>query len=44
MSVKGKVVGDILWPQDAKKGMTVGPVDPAFTGLWSGYRGSARPR
>ena len=35
---KGQVIADMLWPQDAKDGMTVGPVDPAFTALWTGYR------
>ena len=38
VTFKGRVIADMLWPQDAKQGMTVGPVDPAFTALWGGYR------
>jgi hypothetical protein len=38
LSVDGTVVADLLWPEDAKSGMTVGPVDPAFAALWTGYR------
>ena len=38
MSVKGRVVVDLLWPQDSKSGATIGPIDPAFAALWSGYR------
>jgi hypothetical protein len=38
MSIKGERLADMLWPEDAKDGMTVGPVDPAFTALWGGYR------
>jgi hypothetical protein len=38
MTVEGQVVVDLLWPQDAAGGATVGPVDPAFAALWSGYR------
>jgi hypothetical protein len=38
MSIKGERLADMLWPEDAKNGMTVGPVDPAFTALWGGYR------
>jgi hypothetical protein len=39
MESQGKV-GDIVWPDDAKAGMTLrdGPIDPAFAALWTGYR------
>lgn len=37
-SLNGKLVGDILWPQDAKNGLTVDPVGPSFGADWSGYR------
>jgi hypothetical protein len=35
----GRIVGELLFPQDASKpGATVGPVDPAWAALWTGYR------
>jgi hypothetical protein len=38
MRMDGKVVSDDLWPQDAQAGDTLGPIDPAFAALWTGYR------
>ena len=39
MRVHGRVVGDLLLPNDSNNGsVTVGRVDPAFAALWSGYR------
>jgi hypothetical protein len=38
MTYRGKTVADMLWPEDAKNGVTIGPSDPALTALWSGYR------
>lgn len=38
MTVNGKAVFDLLWPQDAQKGATMGTIDPAFAALWTGYR------
>src|SRR4029077_16592259 len=38
MTFNGKVVLDLLWPQDAQKGATMGTIDPAFAALWTGYR------
>jgi hypothetical protein len=38
-AVGGKVA-DVLWPDDAKNGVTVdqSAADPAFAALWTGYR------
>jgi hypothetical protein len=38
MSYRGKTAVDVLYPQDAKQGASVGTVDPAFAALWIGYR------
>jgi len=39
MRLHGRLVGDVLLPNDAGKGtVTAGRVDPAFAALWSGYR------
>jgi hypothetical protein len=34
----GRVVGEYLYPQDRDGGVQVGPVDPSYAALWSGYR------
>ena len=36
MTYGGRVVGDILYPQDTSS--SIGRVDPAFAALWGGYR------
>ena len=33
MGFEGRFVADLLWPQDARNGVTVGPIDPAFAAL-----------
>jgi hypothetical protein len=38
MTFNGQVVLDLLWPQDAQRGATMGTIDPAFAALWTGYR------
>jgi hypothetical protein len=38
LSLHGKVLGDLLFPQDATGGVTTSPPDPAFAALWTGYR------
>jgi hypothetical protein len=38
LSQNGRVVGDILYPQDAGSGTSVGSPSPGFLALWTGYR------
>lgn len=38
VSENGRVLGDLLWPADAKSGATAGALGPAFAALWTGYR------
>ena len=39
LSVNGRVVGDVLWPDDSRHGATpIAPDNPAFVALWTGYR------
>jgi hypothetical protein len=38
MREDGRVVGEILFPQDRTPDMHIGPVDPAFAAIWTGYR------
>jgi hypothetical protein len=38
VSLKGKVLGDLLLPQDLNGGVSSGPPSPAFGALWTGYR------
>jgi hypothetical protein len=38
MREDGRVVGEILFPQDRTPDMHIGPVDPSYAALWSGYR------
>jgi hypothetical protein len=38
MRLNGRIVGELLFPQDRGSGTTIGPVDPAYAALWSGYR------
>jgi len=45
--VNGRIVAEMLYPQDRTGGVTLGKVDPSYTALWTGYRqalkdGSAR--
>jgi hypothetical protein len=43
LSINGRVLGDLLYPQDAKNGGSpVAPTDPAFVALWTGYRAALR--
>jgi hypothetical protein len=34
----GRIVGEMLYPQDGLNGMSLTKVDPAYTALWTGYR------
>jgi hypothetical protein len=38
MRENGRVVAEILFPQDRTADTQVGPVDPAYAAIWSGYR------
>jgi len=38
MRENGRVVGEVLFPQDLTTDVQVGPVDPSYAALWSGYR------
>jgi hypothetical protein len=38
LSMHGRPVGEFLWPQDARSGVTPRSFHPAFAALWSGYR------
>ena len=39
LSLNGRVLGDVLWPQDSGSGTTPFAADnPAFVALWTGYR------
>jgi hypothetical protein len=38
MRENGRVVAEILFPQDRTADMHVGPVDPAYAAIWSGFR------
>lgn len=38
LSENGRVLGDLLLPQDATGHLRAGSPDPAFTALWTGYR------
>jgi hypothetical protein len=38
VSLKGKVLGDLLLPQDLKGRLTTAAPNPAFAALWTGYR------
>lgn len=38
LSLNGRVIGDLLYPQDAQTGASAGSPDPAFLALWTGYR------
>lgn len=38
LSESGRVLGDLLLPQDASSHLDAGTPDPAFTALWTGYR------
>jgi hypothetical protein len=38
----GRVIGEVLLPQDRTKGMHVDANDAAYTALWSGYREALR--
>ncbi|MGH3055158.1 MAG: hypothetical protein ACRDL7_09300, partial [Gaiellaceae bacterium] len=43
LSLNGRVVGDVLWPQDAQQGGTPLTADnPAFVALWTGYRAALK--
>jgi hypothetical protein len=34
----GKIVAELLYPQDREPGLQLGDVDPSYTALWSGFR------
>jgi hypothetical protein len=34
----GKVVGEFMFPEDRTRDTHIGPIDPAYAALWSGYR------
>lgn len=34
----GRIVGEMLYPEDRDGGVEVGSVDPAYAAFWSGYR------
>jgi hypothetical protein len=43
LSVNGRVVGDLLWPADAREGVSpIAPENPAFVALWTGYRNALK--
>ena len=38
LSINGRVIGDVLYPRDAKHGAVPLTTNPAFVALWTGYR------
>jgi hypothetical protein len=34
----GRILGELLFPQDRTPGLQVGNIDPSYTALWTGYR------
>ena len=42
LSENGRVLGDLLLPQDATSGATSSPPNPAFVALWTGYRAALK--